>query len=347
MKPSSIGWMFFLFLIFLTPTARKVWAQSADYKPAMMAANQDYLAQKYDVAISEYQSAIQLDPNAWPAYQGLGNCFYMKSQDSNALSAYQTAYSINSNNPPLARRISEIETKLGVPQTIPNSALVSTPPSEAQTASKRRRTTGEASARPRFEIDLGPDLAAVLVQGQQSGFGGGNVLGFGAEAEMFFNLPDFNSIGFSILDLQYNSASSDGGRLPNGLYRKPIGVEKQFGVGRAFSFENRAGPWHSRGFFRGRGSCPSKFFRQGNLNRERNLNHPFTFNRHIDQPLGGGGSHYEASYPGQFGFLRGRPRGAYFSRGSRPNADRKWGSLPGYHAIHRLGRDSYPNWALF
>src|ERR1700722_948327 len=73
-------------------------AQGPSAQAYDQAGNQLYSAQNYDQAILYYKAAVQLDPNNWPAYQGLGNCDYAKGDKPGALANYNHALSLNPNN---------------------------------------------------------------------------------------------------------------------------------------------------------------------------------------------------------------------------------------------------------
>ena len=52
-------------------------------------------------AILYYKTAVQMDPQNWKAFQGLGNCELSIGQRENAINDFQKSLNINPKNPPL------------------------------------------------------------------------------------------------------------------------------------------------------------------------------------------------------------------------------------------------------
>jgi tetratricopeptide (TPR) repeat protein len=71
-----------------------------------------YSQKNYDAAITNYQTAVQLSPRFWQAYQGLGNCYYAKGNTSSALYCYQRALDLNPNDPYLPQIIQTLNNTL-------------------------------------------------------------------------------------------------------------------------------------------------------------------------------------------------------------------------------------------
>jgi hypothetical protein len=55
----------------------------------------------YDQCISQEKAAVALDPDAWKAYEEMGNAYYAKGNVASALEAYHESLNINPDNPKL------------------------------------------------------------------------------------------------------------------------------------------------------------------------------------------------------------------------------------------------------
>jgi hypothetical protein len=86
------------------------WAQdpSTQYYNA---GNSLYAGKNYDQAIRYYQAAVQGNPHFWQAYQALGNCYYAKGDNNNALTNYNKALSLYPNNPQLSQFVQTLQAK--------------------------------------------------------------------------------------------------------------------------------------------------------------------------------------------------------------------------------------------
>jgi tetratricopeptide (TPR) repeat protein len=121
------GIKIFLFLLFLCP-AGWAFAQNDHYPQFMEMGNRAYDAEKYDLAIDYYQSAIDDNPDCWQAYVGLGNCYYYKKKLPESLKAYQKALKINPDNSELTRFIQFLKSKMGTTAyPTPTPTVVPTP----------------------------------------------------------------------------------------------------------------------------------------------------------------------------------------------------------------------------
>jgi tetratricopeptide (TPR) repeat protein len=57
---------------------------------------------KYDDAVRELETVIEINPNIWQVYQLLGNCYYAKGNIVKTVEAYRKSLNLNPNNPALA-----------------------------------------------------------------------------------------------------------------------------------------------------------------------------------------------------------------------------------------------------
>ncbi len=93
-------------------------AQSAPAADPMALGRQYYSAGQYDSAIQQFNLATSANPNNAAAYQDLGNCYYAKSDKTDAVTAYQRSLQINPDNNGLkaflARYAPEAATSAGV-----------------------------------------------------------------------------------------------------------------------------------------------------------------------------------------------------------------------------------------
>jgi tetratricopeptide (TPR) repeat protein len=86
-----------LLLLLLAGTPLAVQAQ--DHWPDYMRmARQAFDAQKYDLAIGHYESALDDRNDYWAAYQGIGTCHYMKGRKKEALKYFEKALKANPNS---------------------------------------------------------------------------------------------------------------------------------------------------------------------------------------------------------------------------------------------------------
>lgn len=125
-----------LLLPFLTLVclAGVLYAQNDHYPQFMEMGNRAYAGEKYDLAISYYQSALDDNPDCWQAYVGLGNCYYYKKKYKDSLQAYEKAIKMNPGNDELENFVQFLRKKIGVtalptvtPTPLPN-ALPGLPP---------------------------------------------------------------------------------------------------------------------------------------------------------------------------------------------------------------------------
>jgi tetratricopeptide (TPR) repeat protein len=83
------------------------------YPEYMQMALVAYNNKSYDLAISYYHSALEDKPGHWPAYQGIGSCYYMKGNKKAALKAFEKALKINPRNTALAAYVQALRRELG------------------------------------------------------------------------------------------------------------------------------------------------------------------------------------------------------------------------------------------
>src|SRR4051812_36324706 len=67
-----------------------------------------YQAKDYDLAVTQYQKAIKLEPSHAGAFQGLGNCFLAKGDRERALVYYRFSLQLNPANPALASYVEKL-----------------------------------------------------------------------------------------------------------------------------------------------------------------------------------------------------------------------------------------------
>lgn len=72
-----------------------------------------YEAQSYEPAIAAYQKCVELDPNFWQGYQGLGNCYTALGMVTEAVAAYEQALRLQPNNPGLRQWLDDYKSKQG------------------------------------------------------------------------------------------------------------------------------------------------------------------------------------------------------------------------------------------
>lgn len=100
-------------LLFFGPTS-PVAAQD-HYPEYMQMALVAYNNKNYDLAIAYYHSALEDKPGHWPAYQGIGSCYYMQGKMKDALKAFEKALKINPQNPRLAAFVEALRRQLAAP----------------------------------------------------------------------------------------------------------------------------------------------------------------------------------------------------------------------------------------
>lgn len=91
-----------------------VWAQNDHYPEFMEMANKAYADKKIDLALTYYQAAADDNEDYWPAYQGLGSCYYLKGKKKEALKAFEKALSLNPDNPQISRFVQALRKLLGL-----------------------------------------------------------------------------------------------------------------------------------------------------------------------------------------------------------------------------------------
>jgi Tetratricopeptide repeat len=153
-------------VLFLAGMTGPVWAQDQSSQD-IQAANAAYGSQNYDQAISDYQAALQGNPNSWQAYQGMGNCYYAKGQYNDALTQYNQALALNPNNPQLSQFVQALQAKVGA------AAPAASPAQTAAPASSMVASRSEDSSAGKFEVDPEAGVAVGLSSGYGIGFGGG------------------------------------------------------------------------------------------------------------------------------------------------------------------------------
>ena len=101
----------------------RLWAQNDHYPEYMEMGNQAMAAEKFDLAIDYFGSAIEDKEDCWQAYVGLGNCYYYKKKFKDALKNYEKALKIHPDNPDLTKFVQNLRYKLGIyptPTPIPS-----------------------------------------------------------------------------------------------------------------------------------------------------------------------------------------------------------------------------------
>lgn len=92
--------VFLLAAFFVLWASRSLAATSSDYYQAGLKL---YNQRQYIQAQKYFQAALQLDPNNWQAYQGLGLSDYALGDRQGAKQAFDKSLSIHPDNPSLAR----------------------------------------------------------------------------------------------------------------------------------------------------------------------------------------------------------------------------------------------------
>ena len=82
------------------------------YPEYMQMARKAFDSGKYDLAIAYYESALDDKHDYWPAYQGIGTCFYLKGRKKEALKAFEKALKINPGNARLAAFVENLRRQL-------------------------------------------------------------------------------------------------------------------------------------------------------------------------------------------------------------------------------------------
>jgi len=80
-------------------SSSRVLAQNDHYPQYMQMALVAYNNNHYDLAITYYESALDDNVDWWPAFLGLGNCYYAKGKINEALKNYSQALKMHPDNP--------------------------------------------------------------------------------------------------------------------------------------------------------------------------------------------------------------------------------------------------------
>jgi len=72
-----------------------------------------YTERLYEPAITAYKHCVELDPNFWQGYQGLGNCYTALGMVTEAIKAYEEALTLQPNNPGLRQWLDDYKSKQG------------------------------------------------------------------------------------------------------------------------------------------------------------------------------------------------------------------------------------------
>jgi len=92
-------------------------AQAQDHYPDYMKmALKAFQNKNYDLAIGYYESALDDKQDYWPAYQGIGVCYYYKRKNKDALKAFETALKLNPGNARLTAFIDYLRRQLATPK---------------------------------------------------------------------------------------------------------------------------------------------------------------------------------------------------------------------------------------
>ncbi len=190
-------------LLFLAGLTSSVMAQTGTSAQYMQAGNTAYGAKNYDQAIQYYQAVVGLTPNYGPAYQGLGNCYYSKGDNTNALANYEKALNLDPNNASLSSFVQSLKAKVG---TAPADPAATSPAASTALASY-------ASSANKFELAPFAGLGYSLETGYGIGFGGGLAgffpvgggLSFGGSAAYYtFSGPSSSFAGATISESYSN-----------------------------------------------------------------------------------------------------------------------------------------------
>ncbi len=169
--------------------------QSTQY---YQAGNTFYAQKNYDQATRYYDAAIQINPNQWQAYQGLGNCHYAKGDKTGSLSYYQKSLSLHRDNPALASFVQSLRTAIAQAQTPADSQY-------SKTEKEKILRTAAGISDAHFEIN--PSIGAAL---ELDGAGSG--LGFGLGCGGFYMFDSQFGIGglvhLYVFGSSYSSTSS-------------------------------------------------------------------------------------------------------------------------------------------
>jgi hypothetical protein len=179
-----------LFLLF------GLWGLSGAQERSMQycQAGHTYYSQKnYDQAIRYYDAALNVDPNLWQAYQGLGNCHYAKGDKPKALSNYLKCLSLHRENPSLSSFVESLRAEM----------------KEAESAQKEKYSGVEvekifrtASGASGAHFELNPSIGVALPMGL-----GGLGLGGGGGGFYMFD-PEFGMGGMVHIYLFGSSTTS-------------------------------------------------------------------------------------------------------------------------------------------
>jgi hypothetical protein len=106
LSPSPGRLLFCLLIPFFASRATAAPASSPiDYYSA---GNEAYQAENYSEAVTDYQMAVQANPQSWEAYQGLGNAYYQMDKNDEALVAYKQSLALHPDNPTLSQFVSQM-----------------------------------------------------------------------------------------------------------------------------------------------------------------------------------------------------------------------------------------------
>jgi tetratricopeptide (TPR) repeat protein len=124
------GWLLGIVLLTALMAPISVQAQGATAAQYLAAGQQMFGAKNYAQAAQYYNAATKLDPNNVAAYQGIGNCYYMLGQKSNALAYYQKALSLQPGNAQLAQFVQNLQAQVGGGGGTPGGAASADPLSQ-------------------------------------------------------------------------------------------------------------------------------------------------------------------------------------------------------------------------
>ncbi len=106
------GWLLGIVFLAALIAPISVQAQGATAAQYLAAGQQMFGAKNYAQAAQYYNAATKLDPSNVAAYQGIGNCYYMLGQKSNALAYYQKALSLQPGNAQLAQFVQNLQAQV-------------------------------------------------------------------------------------------------------------------------------------------------------------------------------------------------------------------------------------------
>jgi hypothetical protein len=186
----QVGIWLFVFLLFLASACLS--AAQDKSMPYYEAGNKLYSQKNYDRAVQYYNAAIQFNPNLWQAFQGLGNCSYVKGDKAQALSNYQKCLSLHPDNPGLSSFVKSLRVEIENAQASSN---------EGYSPSEIRKIFRTASGISDQHFEICPSIGTAIEMGEYGD------TGFGIGGGCFYMLD--SEFGIGALTHLYLFGSSD------------------------------------------------------------------------------------------------------------------------------------------